>query len=678
MIEFHSKERDASQSKEIESWNNDLSVQTAAILKELEEKLTQMETFDLLSNIACYNQLYESENYTDYRGDKMFVVSELIALIALKSEYVLTSNVDVVNAPLLFKEIQSLGSRYFGMISLLFRNDENFSDEFSISGITSRMKSDETTIRNTALPEHYRLFTKEIYGPLDVDIKNNFGFSVKEGLELGAAVSGLINEKFNNGRDSVEPIAVDLIREVFRYRASGCFVENSSFPKEAFEQLSKLSRKDIRQACFNYAFNMMGFQLGKVFCFSSSDLAKYIGFDLSIVDSFIKQFSCHFPCVKNGYPIVVGPTTILRSKPLVEFNGRILVPSLPLLTACIEPLVDNFINSSQKLQNRFKNLKHDFLLKKGVELFSAIFNGGTEIFTNLFYHKDDDLSNRYETDGIFKYERTLYILEAKGNKISSKAKEGKIERMERHLGQIVRDSYEQGLRTLDYIKSKPSVSFLIDKKKIIEFNQSDFDDIVLISLTLEPIGNITPLIRESNETGYFKRNIFPWIVSIYDLQVIADHFDFPVLLPHYIKRRREFLSNNIMQVFEETDLLSYYLFNRLYIDNILQNAEAEKANLVYMGNETDEINNYYEHKYRLKNPNPPKLRLRMPEIFSKILSSLENTTFNHRQELMLGILDLSPDSMEEFEINIKKIKNLFAKDSKIHNCSILTNIKKKR
>jgi hypothetical protein len=41
----------------------------------------------LLSNISFYNHLHDADQYSDYRGDKMFVVSELIALIALKKDY---------------------------------------------------------------------------------------------------------------------------------------------------------------------------------------------------------------------------------------------------------------------------------------------------------------------------------------------------------------------------------------------------------------------------------------------------------------------------------------------------------------------------------------------------------------------------------------------------------------
>jgi hypothetical protein len=129
-----------------------------------------------------------------------------------------------------------------------------------------------------------------------------------------------------------------------------------------------------------------------------------------------------------------------------------------------------------------------------------------------------------------------------------------------------------------------------------------------------------------------------------------------------------------MHIFEEFDLLSYYLFNRLYIERMFRKAEEENANMVYLDNETDAINNYYMHKFRRKNPDPPKLTLKLPDLFKKILVSVEKSRFSHRQDIMMGILDLSPPALEKFKNYIEKIKRMFLKDGKIHDCSILTEL----
>jgi hypothetical protein len=242
------------------------------------------------------------------------------------------------------------------------------------------------------------------------------------------------------------------------------------------------------------------------------------------------------------------------------------------------------------------------------------------------------------------------------------------------MEEIVKDADEQGVRTLEYVRSRAAAEFLTERNKKIVFSKHDFDEVILISLVLEPIGNVIPLIRATNDLGYFKHEVFPWIISVYDLIVIADHLELPVLLPHYIKRRKEFLERKVMHVFEEIDLMSYYLFNRLYIEEMFRDAESKNVSMVYLDNETDAVNNYYMHKYRKKNLYPPKLQLKMPDVFLKILRSLEASNFSHRQELMQYILDLPPAAVDKFKTYIEKVKSLFAKDGQKHDCSILTHI----
>lgn len=659
--------------QEINAWVDNIPNETAKLLKQLEEKIGQMETFDLLSNISLYNHVHDAQQYSDYREDRMFVISELIALIALKRNYVQESLVDANSSQLLLKDIQELGNKYFALMTFLQLKDSRPEDDHSIEGIAFKTMRDETIIRNPALPEHHLLFAEELYAPLEPEIKKKFGFTIKESIALRQHIVEQINERFFNAKDAAEQKALQLAMQVFKCRATKTVPEDSVLSKENLDELNSLSRKRIREACFHHCMGELFFRISEVYCFTAAQLSEASGLNLTFVDSFLKQFCCTFPSLTDT-DALVGPSSILKTKPLIEHQGKFLVPSMPLLTWCVEPVIEDYIKSVQKLQDKFKGIKHDFLLRKGVEFLSQIFGEAVHIHTNLYYHDDNDAQKRCETDAIFRYERTLFTIEAKAHRISQQAKEGKVLRTEKHMEQIVRDSYEQGVRTLNFVRSRTAAEFLTERNKKIVFSKNDFDEVILISLVLEPIGNVTPLIRATNDLGYFKHSVFPWIISVYDLIVIADHLELPVLLPHYIKRRKEFLERKVMHVFEEIDLMSYYLFNRLYIEGMFRDAESNDVSMVYLDNETDAVNNYYMHKYRRKNPNPPKLTLKISDVFLKILRSLEASDFSHRQELMQYILDLPPAAVEKFKGYIQKVKNLFAKDGLKHDCSILTHI----
>jgi hypothetical protein len=107
---------------------------------------------------------------------------------------------------------------------------------------------------------------------------------------------------------------------------------------------------------------------------------------------------------------------------------------------------------------------------------------------------------------------------------------------------------------------------------------------------------------------------------------------------------------------------------------MFKDAEYKNVNLIHLDSETDAINNYYMHKYRLKSQNPPKVKLKIPDVFIKILSSVENSYFPHKQSIMMYILDLPTQAIEKFKSYIEKIKSLFHKDGNYHDCSIMANL----
>lgn len=674
MAEFEILDKDhLAGQQEINKWFDSLPKMAAECLAELELKIAEMETFDLLSNISFYNHLHNATEYADFRGDKMFVVSELIALLALKKQYISQSSADIVRGASLIKEVQELGNKYYGLVTFQQMKEHRPANDHSVEGIAFKTMRDETAIRNPALPEHHLEFSGKLYESVDASVRQKFGFSVKESIILREGIFSIIQKKVNDAKAAAEEQSLQFAMEVYKYRATKTVPENAALPEESLIELNKLSRKEIRQSCFNYCWNELFHHFGRVYCFTASELASHVNLEIAAVDNFLKEFSCTFPSLRPEDKLV-SPSSILKTKPLLEHGGRYLLPSFPLLNWAVEPVIENYIKSQSKLQDKFKESKHRFLQHTGMECFSRILKNQGKIHQNLFYYEAGGKNSICETDGIIIYERTLFIIEAKGNRFSQQAKEGKIIRTETHLKQIVKDSYEQGLRTLNYVKNNSPAEFFTRDNQKIQVNRNDFDEYVLISLALEPIGSVTPLIRATNELGYFRDNIFPWIVSIYDLVVIADHLEMPVLLLHYIKKRKEFLERKIMHVFEEIDLLSYYLYNRLYIERMFKEAEEKQVNMVYMDNETDAINNYYMHKYRLKNPDPPKLKLKISSQISAILRALETTNFAYRQEIMLRILDLPPHSVEQFSSYIAKIKKMYRKDGKKHDCSIMTQI----
>src|SRR5690606_16150009 len=104
-----------------------------------------------------------------------------------------------------------------------------------------------------------------------------------------------------------------------------------------------------------------------------------------------------------------------------------------------------------------------------------------------------------------------------------------------------------------FIEDTEIASFYTKNGDNYSICRADYEEVVIVSLTLEPIGNLSMLIKATNEIGFFKDGNFPWIISLYDLVVIADLIENPLLFIHYIRRRENFLRNPILSTTDELD-----------------------------------------------------------------------------------------------------------------------------
>jgi len=653
--------------KLIDEWFNNLPVEIEKSYKFLSENVKKFQTFDLLSNFSYYNHLHDSEKYSDFRGDKSFVASEVLALLCLKNEFVNDSEVSEENFLEIIMEIQET------ILNYCARNDaveikKQSRGENIVSDITNLLSSEAKKIRNPGLPDHHLIFTEKLFEPIKDEIKSLFGFSISDSVTIRQLLLDLINKKCKTAIDEALSKADKYAKEIFKYRKTKKVETESVFTKEQLDEYSLLPNKQVKQGLQSHFMNELFYTFSKTYTFTEKELSEFANIELQAVKAFLKTFSCGFPSLKEEDKIY-EPVTILKTKPILVHNGQYLVPSFPLLTWAVEEVVEAVIKKKPKLNKKYPNIKHDFLLNQGLEFFKTLLPTASLIQSNLFYYVKND---RCETDGLIIYDKVLFIIEAKGQRITQKAKGGHQLKTQDHLKDIVRDSYTQGIRTLKYIEESVVSEFKTKNGTKVEINRSDFDDIIIVSMTLEPIGNLSMLIKATNDLGYFKDGYFPWIISIYDLVILADLFENPIMLIHYIKRRKKFLSIEMISTYEELDLVSYFLFNGLYIEHTLEEAEKKNVNSVLYCPDTDEICDYYMYKFgnKLKFTDKPKCYI--SEEFNDFLLQLDRSKVPHRVRMGLLLLEFDGKSIKQLMNWVKKTKKAFSKDKRLHDCSIYT------
>lgn len=656
--------------KMMDEWFNNLPVEIENFYSFLSENVKKFQTFDLLSYFSYYNHLHDSEKYSDFRGDKNFFVSEVLALLCLKNDFVNESSVSQDDYMELIMEMQKAVLNYCGRNDALeMKNNNKPLREDTISDIANILSREAKHIRNPGLPEHHLIFTEKLFEPIKDEVKSIFGFSISDSVVIRKNLSNMINNKCRKAIDEALEKGKKHAKEVIRYRKTRIVESESIFTKEQLEEYSKYSDKKIREGLQGHFLNELYFTFGKTYTFTANELSDFTSIDLEAVKAFLKTFSCGFPSLKVEDKIY-EPITILKTQPIIEHGKRYLIPSFPLLIWAVEEFIfDLYFSQKVKSNISISDLRHDFVLEEGYEYFKKLLPTAHFYPLNVKYHFEDKLC---ETDGLILYDRVLFIIEAKGHRITPKSKQGNEVRTEKHLKQIIKDSFEQGHRTVRYIYQNEVSEFKPKKSERFYLNNKDFDEIVIISLTLEPIGNMSMVIKATNDIGFFQDGHFPWIISIYDLVVLTDLFENPLMLIHYIKRRKKFLSHKTLSTYEELDLVSYFLSNGLYIEHTLKDAEEKNVSWIEFMPDTDEINDYYMYKFGHKTKFTPKPKSFISKEFNDFLLQLDRSRMPHRVRLALLILEFNNKSINQLMEYIKKIKKTFAKDKGLHDCSIYT------
>lgn len=655
--------------KQIDEWFNNLPVEIDQLYTFLTENVKKFQTFDLLSYFSYYNHLHDSEKYSDFRGDKNFFVSEVLGLLCLKSDFVNQSTVSENDYMELIIEMQKTVLNYCGRNDALEMKRENKRrGEDTVSDIADILSREAKHIRNPGHPEYHLIFAEKLFEPIKNEVKSLFGFSISDSIVIRKNLSVMINKKCRLVIDEALDNAAKHAKEIIRYRKTKTVEPESVFTKEQIEEYSKYSDKKIKQGLQGHFLNELYYTFGKTYTFTAEELSEFTKVDLEAVKALLKTFSCGFPSLKAEDKIY-EPITILKTKPIIEHEGRYLVPSFPLLIWAVEDVIEAAIKKNQKLNEKYPNIKHDFVLNMGLEFFKTLLPTATIFQPNLFYFVNTD---RCETDGLIIYDQVLFIIETKGHRISQRAKKGFTDRTEKHLEEIVQESYGQGIRTLKYIEKCGNAEFKTKKGELVSINRKDFDEIVIVSLTLEPVGNLSMLIKATNEIEYFNEGHFPWIISIYDLVILADLIENPIMLIHYIKRRNKFLSHKLLSIYEELDLFSYFLSNGLYVEHTLKDAEEENASWIEFMPDTDEINDYYMYKFGHKTKFTPKPNCYISKEFNDFLLQLDRSRMPHRVRMALLVLEFNNKSIKQLMDYIKKTKKAFANDKGLHDCSIYT------
>lgn len=651
----------------LENWEKNIPFEIEKNLNIIKDICKKINSFDLIAYVSFYNHLQNPKEYTDYRGDKNFFVSEVVACQCLKNDYIENTNIDPEEVLEAFTKIQDATLKYCSLTDFSDMSGHNgFEDTFS--EIMSKIETESKHVRNPGHPDHHLLFSRELFKPFEKQIESIFHFSLEDSLTIRDKISEFLNFKYQECIKSVEENASFHSKETIRYKNKKISADELAIKIENIDEIIKLSDTEIRHLYKNHFYSelMTNYNVGGTF--DASELAKFLNLNPISVLNFLNAFSCTFNSITETEPIY-STDLILKRKPLVKHDDKYIIPSIPLLVWAVEEAFENEFKKNNKLYQKYISYKHDFLLKQAEIYFKNVLPNA-QFYSNMFYGSDN---KRCETDGLLIFNEYLFIIEAKANKLSMKAKAGHRLKTDDHLNDIIKNSYDQGIRTLNFLKENNEVIFQDKKKQKLSLKLANYREVVLVSLTLEQLGNIVPILKTDNNLNYFEKNHFPWIISIYDLVVINDFFETPSLLFSYLEIRKKFLSFESTYIYEELDLIGYFLKQKgNELSYLIEQEKTKGANYFYFEPETDYINNYYMHLFSSTNKYIKKPSYFTNNEFKELIFKIDKSRLNDGIKTSLQLMKFNKSAIAEISKRYKKVKKQFQKDKQLHDCSIFT------
>jgi hypothetical protein len=398
--------------------------------------------------------------------------------------------------------------------------------------------------------------------------------------------------------------------------------------------------------------------LGRFFGFDLFDIKKITTLPSELIDELTwgqgEDTEFFAPGEFQGWPLRIWP---VFKRPLIRLNGRIFCFDL-------QGIFDNIYRVMQRIILRLKPAYKDtwnlIQQKQSEDLPLKYFRKllpNSIIYHSVYYkwHADHLQNNKKwcEADGLVIYDDYLFIVESKAGAFTYTSPADDFPAYIQSIENLVLKPTNQGKRFLDYLSSEEAVSiFNKDHKKIGELRKSNFRQIIICPVTLDPFTEIAAQVQHLHKIGVDVGSHPIWAMSIDDLRVYADVFDNPLFFLHYVDQRILSFKSEIIQADDEFDHLGLYFEHNNYSQYALELQESTNAEINFTGYRT-EIDKFFLE--RLYNPTAPcPLKQDMPIRISEIIVYLSKCNKFGRAKLSAYILDLDGTTRKQISDSIEQ------------------------
>lgn len=294
-----------------------------------------------------------------------------------------------------------------------------------------------------------------------------------------------------------------------------------------------------------------------------------------------------------------------------------------------------------------------------VKLFKSILQFGTFYQNNHFKIG----KNFNENDILIEYDEYLFIIEVKAGSFTPDVAFDNIESHKESLNNLVNIASKQIEKLYNLIENGNVKIYSDDKNdadvKLI-IDKSKYKKIFKVIITFESFNEIASRAEKIKLINIGKETV---VLSIDDLEVYSDYFkSLPINFINYWGIRTEATKSKSLFVNDELDHLGLYIDYKYYPEYLKNNKEFKNIDMFCFEMPREEIDNYYNGKY--KNQNIEKPLLKYPQYVSMMIDYINNNYQEKTSFPINALMNLNENDLKQINNCLEQSRDFYEKNSR--------------
>lgn len=348
----------------------------------------------------------------------------------------------------------------------------------------------------------------------------------------------------------------------------------------------------------------------------------------------------------------------MRLRPVLQHDDQICWATPDLISWALQLSFEEKLKGSPRF-NRYQRHRAAVVEGRAVEVLAGVLNPQAIVRGGRYTGS----LGEGEVDGLLLVDNVAVVVEAKGQMLTTRARQGDPTRLETNLNDILGTGSAQIGRLIRTLRSDGHLMF----NDGTTVRSNDIGHVFGVVATLDELNALAVASTAVAALGVeLDRDAAPAVFSVYGLTEACRVLDTPWMLLHYLHRRRETSRRVELFALEELDVVMFHLRQNLFFD------DAPEGSPVWIGIETDALDawDYYRRGSRMTPA--PKPTQRAPLHLRRLLDGLSRRRPPGWVEIVFHLLDFDHIARDEVSRMVGDARRLMRQDRLSHDFTIVT------